>query len=161
MMPMTKLPAITKLPNASMTWPAAAVPSWPCARIRRVEARLSASRSMVEISSTVGNAENSSGVWMNSAVIRISTDRMIEIASARSSRIGGSGRIRTTRIVSTPIASAMSPRLSMAPIAPSPGSVVALAAGRAGSGHVGHAGVVPVELKNPWNAMRLRLARSG
>ena len=84
-MPMTKLPLITKLPNASMTWPAAAVPSWPCDRISRVEARLSASRSMVAISSTVGNAENSSGVWMNSAVIRISTERMIEIASARSS----------------------------------------------------------------------------
>ena len=83
MMPMTKLPLITKLPNASMTWPAADVPSWPCARIRRVEARLSASRSMVAISSTVGKAENSSGVWMNSAVIRISTDRMIEIASAQ------------------------------------------------------------------------------
>ena len=81
MMPMTKLPLITKLPNASMTWPAAAVPSWPRDRMRRVEARLSASRSMVAISSTVGKAENSSGVWMNSAVIRISTDRMIEMAS--------------------------------------------------------------------------------
>ncbi len=49
MMPMTKLPAMTKLPKAWMTWPAASVPSWPCARISRVEARLSASRSMVEI----------------------------------------------------------------------------------------------------------------
>ena len=29
--PMTKLPPMTKWPNASMTWPAAAVPSWPCA----------------------------------------------------------------------------------------------------------------------------------
>ena len=122
MMPITKLPLITKLPNASMTWPAAAVPSCPCARIRRVEARLSASRSMVAISSTVGKAENSSGAWMNSAVIRISTDRMIEIASARSSRIGGSGRISTTRIAITPIASAMSPRRSSAPRSPSPGS---------------------------------------
>ena len=75
MMPITKLPLITKLPNASMTWPAAAVPSWPRARIRPVEARLSASRSMVAISSTVGKAENSSGAWMNSAVIRISTER--------------------------------------------------------------------------------------
>ena len=61
MMPMTKLPLITKLPNASMTWPAAAVPSCPCARIRRVEARLSESRNIVEISRMVGNAENSSG----------------------------------------------------------------------------------------------------
>src|SRR5471032_1130808 len=56
MMPMTKLPPITKLPNASMTWPAAAVPSWPCDRINRVEARLSDSRNMVEISRIVGNA---------------------------------------------------------------------------------------------------------
>ena len=31
----------------------------------------------------VGNAENSSGVWMNSAVIRIRIDRMIEIASRK------------------------------------------------------------------------------
>ena len=122
MMPMTKLPPITKLPNASMTWPAASVPSWPCARMRRVEARLSASRSMVAISSTVGKAENSSGVWMNSAVIRISTERMIEIASAMSSSSAGSGRMSTTRIAITPMASAMSPRLSSAPISPRPGS---------------------------------------
>ncbi len=46
-MPMTKLPRMTKLPKASMTWPAASVPVWPSARIRRVVARLSASRSMV------------------------------------------------------------------------------------------------------------------
>ena len=123
MMPMTKLPPITKLPNASMTWPAALVPSWPCARIRRVEARLSDSRSIVEISSTVGKAENSSGAWMNSAVIRISTESVIEIASARSSRIGGSGRIRTTRMVRTPTASAMSPRLSSVPSSPSEGNL--------------------------------------
>ena len=83
---------------------------------------MSASRSMVEISSTVGKAENSSGVWMNSAVIRISTEKMIEIASATSSSIGGSGRISTTRIAITPIASARSPRLSMVPISPRLGS---------------------------------------
>ena len=77
-----------------MTWPAASVPSWPCARISRVEARLSASRSMVAISSTVGKAENSSGVWMNSDVIRISTEKVIEIASAKSSNSGGSGRMQ-------------------------------------------------------------------
>jgi hypothetical protein len=60
--PITKLPPITRFPNASMTWPAALVPSWPCDRISRVEARLSASLSMVAISRTVGKAENSSGV---------------------------------------------------------------------------------------------------
>ncbi len=111
MMPITKLPLITKLPKASMTWPAASLPSWPCARIKRVEARLSASRSMVAISRTVGNDENSSGVWMNSAVIRISTEMMIDTANSISSRSGGSGSIRTTRIVRTPKASARSPRL--------------------------------------------------
>src|SRR5579885_272416 len=91
MMPMTKFPLITNWPNASMTWPAAAVPSWPCARMSLVEARLSDSRSMVEINSTVGNAENSSGAWMNSDVIRI------------------------TRITMMPSASAISPRRSMVP----------------------------------------------
>jgi hypothetical protein len=39
---------------------------------------------------------------------------MIEMARAKSSRSGGSGRISTTRIVSTPMASAMSPRLNVA-----------------------------------------------
>ena len=114
--PMTKLPPITKLPKASMTWPAAAVPSWPCARIRRVEARFSASRSMVAISSTVGKAENSSGFWMNSAVIRIRTERVIETARKRSSTSGGSGRISTTRMAMTPMASIRSPRLAKAAI---------------------------------------------
>ena len=109
---MTKLPPITKLPKASMTWPAAAGALVAVARIRRVEARFSASRSMVAISSTVGKAENSSGFSMNSDVIRISTDRMIETASSRSSRNGGSGRISTTRIAhDTTTASAMSDRM--------------------------------------------------
>ncbi len=79
---------------------------------------------MVAISSTVGKAENSSGVWMNNAVIRISTEKMIEIASAKSSSSGGSGRISTTRMVSTPTASAISPRLKKAPISPMPGSLM-------------------------------------
>ncbi len=122
MMPMTKLPPITKLPKAWITWPAASVPSCPRARMRRVEARLSANRSMVAIRSTVGKAENSSGAWMNRAVIRISTDRMIDMASAISSSGAGNGRMRTTRIASTPTASPISPRRSMAPISPSPGS---------------------------------------
>ena len=127
MMPITKLPLITKLPNASITWPAAAVPSWPCERMRRVEARLSASRSMVAISSTVGKEENSSGVWMNKAVIMISTEMMIEMARNRSRTTGGSGRMRTTRIVITPMASARSPRRNRIPTSPSVGNLKALA----------------------------------
>src|SRR5450631_2286648 len=78
---------------------------------------------MVAIKSTVGNDENSSGVWMNSAVIRIRIDSVIEMASDRSSSIGGSGRISTTRIASTPKASAKSPRLSSTPISPMVGNL--------------------------------------
>jgi hypothetical protein len=116
MMPMTKLPPITKLPKASMTWPAASVPSCPRDRIRRVEAMLSERRNIVEISRMVGKAENSSGAWMNSDVIRIRIESVIEIARNRSSTIEGSGRISTTRMVRMPSASAMSPRLRMLPI---------------------------------------------
>ncbi len=115
MMPMMKFPLITKLPNAWMTWPAASVPSCPRDKMRRVEARLRASRSMVAIRRTVGKAENSSGAWMNSAVIRISTEKVIEMASAKSRSSDGSGRMRTTRMAITPTASPMSLRLSSAP----------------------------------------------
>ena len=116
MIPITKLPPITKPPNASMTWPAASVPSWPRDSINRVEARLSDSRSMVEIRRMVGNDENSSGAWMNSAVIRIRMDSVIEIARNRSSTSAGRGRISTTRMVRMPRASAMSPRLMKLPM---------------------------------------------
>ena len=116
MIPITKLPPITKPPNASMTWPAASVPSWPRDSINRVEARLSDSRSMVEIRRMVGNDENSSGAWMNSAVIRIRMDSVIEIARNRSSTSAGRGRISTTRMVRIPRASAMSPRLMKLPM---------------------------------------------
>ena len=125
--PITKLPPMTKLPKASMTWPAAAVPSWPFDRISRVEARLSESRSMVEIKRMVGNDENSSGAWMNSEVIRIRIDSVIEIARNRSSTIEGRGRISTTRMVRMPNASARSPRFKMVPISLKPGNPLPVA----------------------------------
>ena len=53
---------------------------------------------------------------MNSAVIRIITEKVIEIASAISSSIGGSGRIRTTRIAIMPTASPISLRRSIVPM---------------------------------------------
>ena len=64
----------------------------------------------------VGKEENSSGAWMNSAVIRIKIDIVIEIARNRSSTTEGSGMISTTRMTRTPSASAMSPRLIRLPI---------------------------------------------
>src|SRR5262249_62143667 len=66
------------------------------ALIRRADTRLSESRNMVEIKSTGGNAENSSGAWMNRAGMRIDTEKMIEAASAKESNSGGSRRQRNT-----------------------------------------------------------------
>ncbi len=130
--PMMKLPPMTKLPKAWMTWPAAAVPSCPWLRMRRVEARLSARRSIVDIRSTVGNDENSSGRSMNSATIRMRTEKVIESARLMSSSHGGIGRMRTDRIATTARASAISPRRSVAlsrpkSAAPAAGTVVVVA----------------------------------
>ena len=116
--PMTKFPPITNWPNASMTWPAAAVPSWPYPRMRRVDARLSASLSIVEIRRIVGKTVNSSGFSMNSAVIRISTETMIDTARNRSSRSAGIGKMSTTRMVITATARRRSERFAKAPIWP-------------------------------------------
>ncbi len=109
--PIMKLPCITKLPKASITFPAAAVPSCPSDRMSRVEARLSASRIIVAMSRMVGKDENSSGRWMKRAVMSTRTEKVIEIASEKSSMKAGIGRIRTTMIVRTPKARARSPRL--------------------------------------------------
>ena len=108
--PMTKLPLITKLPKAWMMLPAASGPSWPWARMRRVVAMFSASRNSVASSSTVGKAENSSGFWISSAVIRMRTDSVIEIASRKSSRKGGMGMMSIITNAITPSPSAYSPR---------------------------------------------------
>src|SRR6266851_5405757 len=78
----------------------------------RVEARLSARRSIVAISRTVGKVENSSGFWMNSATIRMRMDSVIEIARLKSSSQDGIGRMSTMRMATTPSASAISPRRS-------------------------------------------------
>ena len=88
MMPMTKLPPITKLPNASMTCPGGgrALVSVRQDQPRRSEVQRQPQHRRDQ--STVGNDENSSGAWMNSDVIRIRIDRMIETASSRSSTSG-------------------------------------------------------------------------
>src|SRR3546814_19262659 len=66
----------------------------------------------LEISRIVGKELKSSGLVMKTTVIRMRTDRVIDMASKRSSNQAGSGRMRTTRIAVTPSASAMSPRVS-------------------------------------------------
>ena len=70
----------------------------------RVVAMLSASRSSVATSSTVGKAEKSSGFWIHSATIRISTESAIEKARPRSIRTDGIGRKKTQRIAMMPMA---------------------------------------------------------
>ena len=52
---------------------------------------------------------------MNNDVIRIRIEMVIEMASAKSSSIAGSGMIRMARMAITPTASMMSPRRSISP----------------------------------------------
>jgi len=63
----------------------------PRARISRVDARLSATRNIVEISSTVGNELNSSGFLMKTDVIKIRIEKVIENDSETSSSQAGRG----------------------------------------------------------------------
>jgi hypothetical protein len=102
--PIRKSPPITKEEKPAMTLPAACVPSWPWDSTRRVVAMLSDRRRSVAISRMVGNAEKSSGRWIQSATIRISTESAMEKASPISSRMDGSGRNSTVRMKTMPTA---------------------------------------------------------
>ena len=64
----------------------------------------------VATSRIIGKELNSNGFWMNSEVIRISTEKLIDRASRKSSSQGGIGNIMTTRIRMKPSAMAISPR---------------------------------------------------
>src|SRR5579863_7838386 len=86
--------------------------------MRRVEARLSDSRSIVEMSSTVGKDENSSGRWMKSATIKMRTEKVIDSAKLISRSQVGIGSISTTKIATTTSANAISPRRSAELILP-------------------------------------------
>ena len=71
---------------------------------------LSARRSIVEISRMVGKAESSSGLFTNSAVIRMRTETVIEMPSIKSNSDGGSGKIRIVMMPMMARANMMSPR---------------------------------------------------
>ncbi len=81
---------------------------------------LSASRSRVASSRIDGNAVNSSGFLIKSAVISTRIENVIEIASSMSSNIAGSGTNMIARMASTVAASAISPRINMARRSPKP-----------------------------------------
>src|SRR5277367_4262852 len=75
---------------------------------------LSASRRIVATRSTVGKAENSSGLWIQSATIRIRTASAIDSARPKSIMNAGTGRKNRHRIRTMPTAKAISlpPRLA-------------------------------------------------
>ena len=106
--PTTTSPPIRKLPKAETTCPAACGPSCPWVRITRVVATLSARRSSVVSSSSVGKEVKSSGRRRNSATISTSTETVIDTASPRSSSTTGSGTTSTVSSATTPSASATS-----------------------------------------------------
>ena len=62
------------------------------------------SRSIVTISRMVGNELKCRGFSTNNTVIRIMTDRVMEMPRKKSSRKVGRGRIKTTRMAIMPIA---------------------------------------------------------
>ncbi len=109
--PMTKSPDITRLAKPAMTPPAASWPSLPWDRMTRVVAMFSASRVIVAISRMVGKDEKSSGFWIHSETIRISTEKAIEKASPISIRNGGIGRKRMQMMPMMPRAKPTSRRL--------------------------------------------------
>jgi hypothetical protein len=106
------LPPATKAPKASITRPAAAVPVWPSDRIRRVEATLSASRSIVASSRMVGKLVSSNGLAMKITVSRITTEKVIEIASDMSRSQVGNGISSTAMIATMPSGSHISELVS-------------------------------------------------
>ncbi len=94
--------------------------------MRRVVATLSDNRSMVAISRTVGKAENSSGRWIHSETIRISTAKAMENARPTSIIIAGNGKNSTVRIVTMPTAKPMSRELLIRFGVPGTATVVAM-----------------------------------
>jgi DNA-directed RNA polymerase beta' subunit len=105
---MTKLPDITKLPKASITCPAAAVPLCPLDKMSLVEAMFRDSLKTAVISKIVGKELKSKGLAINKQVIKITTDVVIEKANNKSSNIAGTGNNNTIKIKIIEIAKAIS-----------------------------------------------------
>ncbi len=91
-----------------MTFPAAAVPSLPCSRMRRLEAMLSESRKRVSRSSSVGKTEKSTALRTCTAERKTSTEAAIEQASNISMRKAGTGTSITKMMLMAPIGRASS-----------------------------------------------------
>src|SRR4051812_7572516 len=74
----------------------------------RVVAMLSDNRVIVAIRRMVGKDEKSSGFWIQSATIKMSTENEIKKARPRSIRNGGIGRNKVARIMIIPTAKPIS-----------------------------------------------------
>src|SRR5215469_16115950 len=74
----------------------------------RVVEMLSESLKIVATRSTVGKAENSSGFWIQSATIRMSTESAIDSARPKSIITAGTGRKNRQRMRTMPAAKATS-----------------------------------------------------
>jgi len=88
-----------------MTWPAESVPSCPLTSTTRVDATLSANRSSVANSSTVGKLEKSSGFAAFSATISTASEIMMLVMNPMSSMIAGTGTIMNSTTISVAMGS--------------------------------------------------------
>jgi hypothetical protein len=110
-------PLATKLPNTSMTLPAANSPrDWALVRISRVVPMLSTRRKSVMANSNDGNDEKSSGDRMYITVTRITALRVILAARKKSMIDVGSG-VRITRINASANAGKINPRIPITRLA--------------------------------------------
>src|SRR6478735_7929789 len=76
--------------------------------MRRVVEMLRASLRIVATKSTVGKAENSSGLWIHKATIKISKESAIDSARPKSIITAGTGRKNKQRMRTMPTAKAIS-----------------------------------------------------
>ena len=102
-MPMTKSPATTKFPNASITEPAAPVPRCPSIKISRVLEMLSPSRRIVSSSKSDGYTLNSTGLSRYIVETSVMTESVMLREISTSSTKAGTGMtiIRTTPMIAT------------------------------------------------------------
>src|SRR5574344_2578158 len=92
-----------------MTCPAASNPVCPLDKIKRVEARFKDNRYKVVINKTNGKALNSLGFSIKMEVIKTNPAKVMENAKAISNAQGAIGKIKITKISTTPKAKSKSP----------------------------------------------------
>ena len=105
-----------KLPKASIIWPAASFPVWPCPNTTLVEATFKANLSTVAINSRLGKLEKSRGLKVCIATIKITKDiKMFETKKTSNKKTGSGNTIIAT---STIIPSGKIPDLRISEILP-------------------------------------------